>query len=504
MKGNLRNKWRHIPWAARWAISVSAVIITFYSVENFRGWYALKIYREYWESKGEWFDLADKPVVEGKPGESNLIDYLAVKTLIDDPDSLSIKRIDEALAQELIRAGRKKWRNSHLFPFGELLSLDPHQSRRNAAELFLKKIADRSESLDLLAAAINDADVFKVDRPDSLMDQQMEYTSLFLKASGTLKLRAAAGIACNDSDGACRDVCALLKLGSFLVHDDATMLDLLVSYTLQQTALTPLWEGLQQNSWTEPHLAQFASHIPLNPEKGILHAMFQLERLHTLEAMRTMDSFTERINKPELFSIYLSHGVITFPDIPDSIPLGDTIEELIPLLLFIMIPDGWYDLWTIQICEEMRQSLQPEGGSGYLPALAEIWQSPLNTSFGYVSVYNRSTEEKVTMTLAAVAVASGRYYIANQKYPDSLMELIPQYLPETPVDLYSGKPLIYIPPGVRSDGPVIYSIGENGKDDNGYPCKKRNRGDLVWQYELPKGFSIGDYEKSTVPVLSAK
>jgi hypothetical protein len=63
-----------------------------------------------------------------------------------------------------------------------------------------------------------------------------------------------------------------------------------------------------------------------------------------------------------------------------------------------------------------------------------------------------------------VAFALALYRIDNQRYPAKLDDLAPKYLAKIPADLFSGKALIYH----RSDnGYLFYSVGANGKDEQG-------------------------------------
>lgn len=57
-----------------------------------------------------------------------------------------------------------------------------------------------------------------------------------------------------------------------------------------------------------------------------------------------------------------------------------------------------------------------------------------------------------------------RFRVANAVYPASLDELVPHYLDAAPIDSFSGKSLIY---RKREDGYQLYSVGPDGKDDNG-------------------------------------
>ncbi|MCE7974100.1 MAG: hypothetical protein DYG92_07205 [Leptolyngbya sp. PLA1] len=54
------------------------------------------------------------------------------------------------------------------------------------------------------------------------------------------------------------------------------------------------------------------------------------------------------------------------------------------------------------------------------------------------------------------------------RWPASLDELVPRYLPSVPSDPFDGKPLRYSP-GVGGMSPVVYSVGVDGVDDGGVP-----------------------------------
>jgi hypothetical protein len=63
-----------------------------------------------------------------------------------------------------------------------------------------------------------------------------------------------------------------------------------------------------------------------------------------------------------------------------------------------------------------------------------------------------------------IAFALAAYRSDNHRYPAKLNDLAPKYLATIPVDLFSGKPLIYRP---TENGYLFYSVGVNGKDDGG-------------------------------------
>jgi hypothetical protein len=76
-----------------------------------------------------------------------------------------------------------------------------------------------------------------------------------------------------------------------------------------------------------------------------------------------------------------------------------------------------------------------------------------------------------------VGLALERFRSAKGEYPATLTELVPEFLPEVPVDVFSGKPLIY---RTEPGGAVVYSVGPNMKDDGGFENIDSNKDDQGW------------------------
>lgn len=73
-----------------------------------------------------------------------------------------------------------------------------------------------------------------------------------------------------------------------------------------------------------------------------------------------------------------------------------------------------------------------------------------------------------------VAFALAAYRGEHGRYPESLDALTPTYLHALPIDLYSGKALIYRP---ADNGYLLYSVGKNGLDEQGHGHDDTPRGD---------------------------
>jgi hypothetical protein len=105
---------------------------------------------------------------------------------------------------------------------------------------------------------------------------------------------------------------------------------------------------------------------------------------------------------------------------------------------------------------------------------------------------------------AVIACALERYYLDHQVYPAKLAALVPGYLDHVPNDVIDGASMRY---RLTVDGRYqLYSIGWNGKDDDGaiawppdrkwrrtstaslagqeqpFPGLSADQGDWVWQY----------------------
>ena len=83
-----------------------------------------------------------------------------------------------------------------------------------------------------------------------------------------------------------------------------------------------------------------------------------------------------------------------------------------------------------------------------------------------------------------LAFALAAYQRDRGRYPPKLDALAPKYLPKIPVDLFSGKPLIYRP---SKDGYLFYSVGVNCRDEQGRGILDDPRGDdLSVRMPLPE------------------
>jgi hypothetical protein len=79
-------------------------------------------------------------------------------------------------------------------------------------------------------------------------------------------------------------------------------------------------------------------------------------------------------------------------------------------------------------------------------------------------VQHAADRAQQTQDNLVLAFALARYQRDHGHNPKELAELAPKYLERIPQDLFSGKALIYRP---NEDGYLLYSVGVNGKDEEG-------------------------------------
>jgi hypothetical protein len=106
------------------------------------------------------------------------------------------------------------------------------------------------------------------------------------------------------------------------------------------------------------------------------------------------------------------------------------------------------------------------------------------TSFIHHTFVVRLFQKQVTIDQMITACTLERFFIKEGKYPESLIELVPIYLNQIPLDRMDSKAMRY---SRKDDGRYrINSIGWNLVDDDGDEYIGRGKtldvGDWVWQY----------------------
>jgi hypothetical protein len=83
----------------------------------------------------------------------------------------------------------------------------------------------------------------------------------------------------------------------------------------------------------------------------------------------------------------------------------------------------------------------------------------------YMPQLQRAAGDQAMLRCARVALAIERYRLRHGGQPPATLEtLVPEYLPEVPIDPFSGSPVKLT---ATNDAYAIFSVGPNGQDDGG-------------------------------------
>ena len=106
-------------------------------------------------------------------------------------------------------------------------------------------------------------------------------------------------------------------------------------------------------------------------------------------------------------------------------------------------------------------------------------QGVMSMSAVFNKVMRVETAKQVTIT----AIALKRYQLKHGHYPSDLNSLVPEFVSTVPLDPVDGKPLRYRP---NADGTfLLYSVGENGKDDGGDPSLEKGVENSSFNWQNP-------------------
>jgi hypothetical protein len=89
-------------------------------------------------------------------------------------------------------------------------------------------------------------------------------------------------------------------------------------------------------------------------------------------------------------------------------------------------------------------------------------------------------QAQLRLTMTALAIERFRLAHANAT-PDTLAALVPQFLPEVPMDPFDGKPIRY---RRTESGYILHSTGMDRRDDGGLPNVPAQKGRAIANLDL--------------------
>ena len=481
-----------------------------HSREYRNGRQALAAYEAELSQRGESLDILGNVASSlGGAEEENFATTPLIKEVFElgeDSRLLSLKLRDEAVPE-----GN---RFEHVFRFRETFDLrrplDFRAVEPLALERFLHRDKDGISPGEVNAVILEDlkradaelAEISSAARRahaqfplewEKGMAMRQPHLEALLAVSTILQLRGVAALRSGDTDAAFEDAMTLLRVAR-LGMDTPSIINLSISSLRAMKGLHLIWEGCLEQRWSAEQLREFETTLRALRPLLRVPATLRMERAILAHSLR------ELAETPDLAdALRSSHG-------------GTPIDKYRRKIESAVYPRGRFYHAVASYSRILDQLLENENGEA---AQGVTWQAYLRVTgelsrresadhkqnhpeilahlmaFTYVTVLEPQFRAETQLNCGVISCALERFQIAEGRYPDSLSELQPGYLPEIPVDLITGQPLVYrLGPDQR---PVVYSPGSDLKDDKGTPRNATEQGDWVWRYAPPEGFTVDAY-----------
>jgi len=357
------------------------------------------------------------------------------------------------------------------------------QPQSPAADVLLALGKYDAELKELKAASQRPYAQFVVPWERSYM-APLTHLSVLKSIAQTARLRALAELDAGQPDRALDDLKLCFCLADTL-KGEPELIAYLVRMAVLQSALQPIWEGLDQGRWTEAHLASL--------QKELAAVDFMTDQIRVVRGERAFANQCIALLISGHFKItqlldssdpdpYLSRRVVLFTPRgllrQNQVKINLMAQDMIDTMQAAVGARGVYRPIDLSRFAEWEQRL----------ARTTPYNILAKTLIpAYAKVVHRTQQAQTGIDLALVACALERYRLARGEYPARLEALAPAYLERVPQDVVTGGPLNYRKtPGGRF---VLYSVGENRVDDGGEVHLNKNKtgadrgaGDWVWRY----------------------
>ncbi len=337
------------------------------------------------------------------------------------------------------------------------------------------------------------------------------HLDIFEKIAAFGYKKAYANLALGRSDEAVKDILFIMKLADTL-SGNPHMRYMVVKRDIYEEVLCVIWEGIESNVWTKNDLKQIQEHLAKTDlymdilsgtigERAILNEHFLKEPRFLLFEDPDL-SFKEdllneiRVNQWGIKDVLDSYYVAN--RIKNCIPLGWNYRALLEynkaidrLLSFFNLEDKCLNMdilpeTTNELLNPCQELLSPFPRKiNKVPQAVTKYFLGLGISGNRLYGIQRGCEIQSFINMAQISCALERFYLENEKYPDSLDEL-GELLPKEklPRDWLDGKP-----PRMRltDTGYILWCSGWNFKDDGGTRDTRliqhlsEPQGDWVWE-----------------------
>jgi len=313
----------------------------------------------------------------------------------------------------------------------------------------------------------------------------LAHLSLLKGIQQNLRVRCIAHLAAGVTNAAFADATNALNVAE-LLRDEPLLISQLVRMAQSAIATDTLWNGLITHRWTDAQLAFFQFQLSrVDFWSGLIRAL-EGERLlgitGTDELIAGRGFGSESATGLRRTALLLPLGVLRL----NEVALTEMYTEWLTALRSLdsaVPPNGFAARLMTNGDTDKHYPGRPKA-----EALRSAPASPFNVLAKMLFPALYRAESGVarfqTMNYLAITVCGlERYRLAHGRYPETLDALVPAFLPKPLPDPMSGQPFHYRP---TDDGWfLLYSVGENGRDDGGTFRRLEDGPILDWPWPVP-------------------
>jgi hypothetical protein len=495
----------------RWLLLMSAgpvlLIFAWLLAERLAGKGRLAKYERLLRSKGEKLTVAELiPIVT--PGENGADDVIRLcgtlhKGTVLPTDAPPPRMRIVAPGKAMCGARQGAWLTQ-----GEKGPITTNRWEAVAVDLEFNQ-----QTLDAMRVALTKPVLYKrLNYEEGLKRLDMGHLMALKRGAQWLAASGLNHIHLGDAVSALEDVEALVALVR-LQESEHLAIDQLVRWAIEYLAVTLTWEALEGTDWDEPSLrrvqelwAQLDFVGPVIAALRMERAMgrqyfdearYSIDELATVHSWRAVDPIVDAVtgsSRPARRQTSLVDEVVTFleKDGLETVRKGvlypawqfawSQHDQRQSWLLFQMLIDGARSAHEarsailLQKIEADVNSISQPGGLNRLRLLL----SPVSGTL--VDLPKRGFQAQTHAEMVVCAIALKRCQLSHGNYPDRLDDLVPEFLTTLPVDYMDGRTLRYRRVG---DDFKLWSIGIDGKDDNGNPGTPDKQGEPKQIWEAP-------------------
>jgi hypothetical protein len=320
---------------------------------------------------------------------------------------------------------------------------------------------------------------------------QIPYLASEKKAARRLSAAAIDDLHRGDSASAVKNVRAMLALANGMSHDRVIISEL-VRMAVTQMAVAVTWELLQSTNLTGEQLAELQNDwTGLDFIRGDENAL-AMERVITritlskwrnshselqnyFDRLENSEDPNQKVTIADKFKIKLKVLVWRYWwSYPDELRLLKADQAVLETVRSVKTN---YSLLAAQRQQEDKlrklfTTTNDEEGVWFSnPREMNVHFMLSASARGLSAVFDKVMRVEAAKQMTMTIIALKRYQLKHGNYPANLNSLVPEFIPSIPRDPVDGQPLRYRRNADETF--LLYSVGENGKDDGGDPALEK-------------------------------